>query len=81
MQAFTFSPSRQSDPKIQIPNSQVDKEQLSYHPLLSLSGKCRKGPDKAVCSQLCYQGTWHYQLILDYYSSLRKIKHPFVVKV
>lgn len=39
-----------------------------------------EGPNKALCSQLCYQGTWHYQLTLDCYSSLGKIKHPFVVK-
>lgn len=67
-------------PKIQSHSSQVCEEQLSHHLLLSLPGKSKKRPNKAVCSQLCYQGTWHYQLILDYYSSPRKIKHPFVVK-
>lgn len=67
-------------PKIRSHSSQVCEEQLSHHLLLSLPGKSKKRPNKAVCSQLCYQGTWHYQLILDYYSSPRKIKHPFVVK-
>lgn len=43
MQALTFSPSRQSDPQIQIPNTQVGEEQLSYHLLLSLSWQVQEG--------------------------------------